>query len=162
MTNKHTTTYVLIFTISLVLQFVLLMLYIHPIKLRKQEKPVALSVSDNDKKDIHTVLYKPNKDDVQSELSLASMIDSYESDTVSPDEIDIPDDVTVKSVSNNDFKPGTYKIVANTDELGTIVIYSNGHVTVIKTDGLHKDYPTMTLSSDAFYASDINVKLQKQ
>lgn len=90
------------------------------------------------------------------------MISSYHTEAVSVNSIHIPDGVEVKSVSSGNYKPGTYKIVPQNKEVGTIIIYSDGHVTTLEPDGIHTEYPSFTLSSDSFYASNIKVSLQKQ
>ena len=162
MINYHTKAFTIILSISLVIQFVFVMQFIHPIKIQSNVKHSYIKETISKKHNSMPTLpepYTPSINDIDTSLTLAAREQGIE---VSADSIFIPDGIETKSVSNNDYEPGTYKFIVGEREVGTIVIYSAGKQTVIKTDGIHNDYPSISLSSDSFYASNLNVKLQKQ
>ena len=163
MIEKNTKLFVIALTISVISHSIFVMQFIQPIHFKKlpEYKPPTVTISKNSKEKESIHLYVPSVDYIPSDLTLESRIETCNK-IVSADSINIPDDVEIKSVSSNDYKPGTYQFIPEGSTMGTIVVYSGGHMTVLKYDGIYKDYPPMSLSADSFYASNIDVKLQKK
>lgn len=158
--NKHTQSYITLLTISIATQFFIVMQQIHPISLRRPqqiEPEQTVSVSHIDTE----TLYTPSSNKVVEGSTLSERTVSSQVVVEIPSSNEVSN-ITKYSVSNNDYAPGTYKFIVDSKSIGTIIVYSNGSTTTIKTDGRHLDYPAMSLSSDSYYMSDIKVKLKKE